>query len=415
MDHASIPGGSPRVAGLDLVMPAEDFQALPSGEKASLLCAMVAMPSSVRPAFHAEWTRSAEDRVVLLGVVESAGFRVLPPATQRGVLESLGGVPASTRTILAEQLAKLGHTPKGAETVGRLFSAPGFQGLPVADGERLLRYVGGINHEVSKPARRELRKQLQRPAFVGGTPSTQQRILESFLQTQPGIEDVVDVPVFALARGSPVSVGEPTAVRKVPFNSKEGPGKRYDAQVDDRTISIYIADAKPQPRLYMHSIDDVVEALSRMAPEARAMINEIHVDAGRSKSDEYWAKKFGHPEFRAYMTADSARGVLTVHPSPEPNTPHFMAGSFMHEAGHFDSIARWGNSPNSDDDWRDWRVAQVTDRLAVSDYAKYSTSEDFAETYHLYFQVRGTVVEDELRQIFPERFAILDRLYGSSP
>jgi hypothetical protein len=56
-----------------------------------------------------------------------------------------------------------------------------------------------------------------------------------------------------------------------------------------------------------------------------------------------------------------------------------------------------------------------SDQVAASTYGKSNTAEDFAEAYKLYFQVRGTPAEAELRQIMPERFALLDGLYGSTP
>jgi hypothetical protein len=392
-----------------------DFRQLPAAQQASVLRTMGAMDGGARQAFYDEWTRAPQDRSALMSVARSGGFQALPPATQRAVLESLSGVPASTRTLLAEQLSKHSGSATDAETVGRLFSSEGFQAMSIAERERLLRYIGGTNQALSTPARQALRSELDSDAFAQGTPREQHDRLQAFLRDQPGIQEVLDTPAGSLTSNTRVTVGAPIKVPSVPFSSGAGPGTRYDVQVDGRTIPVYISDAQQASGTYQHDLDDVTAALSRMPPEARAHINEIHVDSGRSSSDAYWAQKFGDPNFRAYMTADSGRGVLTVHPTVHPTTPEFMTGSFVHEAGHFDSFNRWGHNPETDPGWQDWRTAMQSDQVAASTYGKSNTAEDFAEAYNLYFQVRGTPAEAELRQIMPERFALLDGLYGTTP
>ena len=51
-----------------------------------------------------------------------------------------------------------------------------------------------------------------------------------------------------------------------------------------------------------------------------------------------------------------------------------------------------------------------SDVLRPSRYASKNMNEDFAEAFELYFTVRGSEFEARYRELFPTRFAILDRL-----
>ena len=52
-----------------------------------------------------------------------------------------------------------------------------------------------------------------------------------------------------------------------------------------------------------------------------------------------------------------------------------------------------------------------SDNLSPSTYAKSSPNEDFAESWALFMEVRGRPREEELRLLFPARWAILATLW----
>ena len=63
-----------------------------------------------------------------------------------------------------------------------------------------------------------------------------------------------------------------------------------------------------------------------------------------------------------------------------------------------------------DAEWAEWEAAMDADGVEPSGYATNSRGEDFSETLKLYMLVRGTPAEAQMRDVMPERFAILDRL-----
>ena len=65
---------------------------------------------------------------------------------------------------------------------------------------------------------------------------------------------------------------------------------------------------------------------------------------------------------------------------------------------------------NSDARWGDWQQAMRADPIAPSGYARSSQGEDFSEMLVLYSTVKGTPEEAQMRRLFPNRFAILDRM-----
>ena len=85
-----------------------------------------------------------------------------------------------------------------------------------------------------------------------------------------------------------------------------------------------------------------------------------------------------------------------------------LAGSLTHEAGHFDAHARWGQAA-----WAPGRAVMKADELEPSGYARGNADEDYAESYRLYFQVKGTPAEAEVRALLPARFQLLDTLHST--
>ena len=56
----------------------------------------------------------------------------------------------------------------------------------------------------------------------------------------------------------------------------------------------------------------------------------------------------------------------------------------------------------------EWKAAGAKDLTSLSTYGRASVAEDAAESYALYVGTKGTPAHDELRALFPNRFALLD-------
>jgi len=85
-----------------------------------------------------------------------------------------------------------------------------------------------------------------------------------------------------------------------------------------------------------------------------------------------------------------------------------------HETGHTASIAAWGGDTD-DEKWKPWRLAMQSDGIAVSQYAKTTIFEDFAESWALYAPVVGTPREAEVRALIPAHCKLMDTLLWQKP
>lgn len=354
------------------------------------------------------YLRTNGDTVVALS--QNAGFNGLAPGSQRALLDNLDNIAPSSRTILLDSL-NAQTTAGGRESIARLASSEGFRGLPQADRDLLLRYVGGANQELSVPARTQLDQLMGSPQFRTATQAQQTQQLQTFLRDQPGLLGHVSEAPTAYGPSSGWRMSPGTTVSNIPFQSGTGSATRYDITVDGRTIPVYVSPQTGGNGLNNHTPAEVATALSRLPPEVRANINEVRINGAQNPSDQFWAQQYGDPNFRSYMTADSANGVVDLYPTSHPQGADYLTGSLVHEVGHFESQTNYGYN-SSGQGWQEWRDAMQADRLAPSAYGKSNPDEDFAESYALYFQVRGTPQEAEVRALMPERFRLIDDLLG---
>ena len=372
-----------------------------------------------RDAFRAAWTKAPAQHDDLGALARAAGFTEQPPATQRALIEA----PAGARAVLAEELARHGGDKVAASTLAQLALSKGFQALGTADQQHLLRYVGGKNAELSAPARAALAHEVNDPSFQRATPREQHDRLQTFMRKQPGIQPVLAEAPGTWTATATARMSAPADVPSIAFSSGAKPAKRYEVMVDGRKISVLASTQAQEAGLHVHTPEDVRRALELMPKQARDLVKVIHLDSGRSSSDAYWQKEYRDPNHRAYMTA-AANGVLSIHPTEHAPSIEQMVGTLTHEAGHFDSNARWGlvhtDDPKrgvvADPRWTQWKDAMVGDKFAASTYAKHNPAEDFAESYRLYAQTVGTQRHAELRNIMPDRFRVLDAIWtGRSP
>ncbi len=100
----------------------------------------------------------------------------------------------ATRKVLEQQLALHPKDSAAQKTLNALAASPGFTGLKEAEQQKLLRYVGGTNTDVSTPARGVLETLLNKDAFKKASAGKQTEQLRTFLTEQPGSPGVVGTP-----------------------------------------------------------------------------------------------------------------------------------------------------------------------------------------------------------------------------
>lgn len=352
------------------------------------------------------YLRANGDSIVALS--KNTGFTELAPGSQRALLDQWDNFAPATRNILLDSL-KAQSTAGDRELIARLASSEAFHGLAQADRELLLRYVGGANRQLSGSGRLGLNRLFEDPVYRSGGSAEQTERLEAFLRDQPGLPEVVSGSAIPGGDIAPYRMYPGLAIDNVAFANGNASGTFYDVSIDGRIIPVYLEGGAPKPGLSLQTPVEIATALARLPPEVRASINAVKINTERNPGDAFWSQQFGDADFRSYMTADSYNGVVNVFPTTRAQTPDFLASSLVHEVGHFESQTSWGRD-NTARSWQNWRDAMQSDRLSASGYAKNNPDEDFAETYALYFQVRGTPQEAEVRALMPERFRLIDEI-----
>jgi hypothetical protein len=294
--------------------------------------------------------------------------------------------------------------------VTRMKGTAGFQSLSQAEQDRLMVYVGGST-SVSDAAPGELKKLLDDPKSKLDQGAT----FTKFLKDQKGLSQLVG-PISDPRLPDWEELEGPTEVKNFKFRSGRADALRYVATigaVQESKITIVLPKAPPAAStgLFIPTVDEVVDMISRGPEQVRRMVKEVHVNPGRNPDDAYWARQPGYrnPNFRSYMTA-GAEGIVNVYPSPNAHRADFARKSLAHESGHTVSKQLWGENTNSQK-WKPWRDAMKSDGISPSTYSRSSPNEDFAESWALFMEVRGKPREEELRLLFPARWAILATLH----
>jgi hypothetical protein len=291
--------------------------------------------------------------------------------------------------------------------VSTLKGTKGFQSLSQAEQDRLMVYVGGST-SVSSAALGQLGTLLHDPKSKLDEGAT----FTKFLKDQKGLGKLV-MPTSDLRLPDWEELEGPTDVKDFKFASGKADALRYVATIGavaESKVLIYLPKTPPTG-LSLPTVHEVVDMLSRGPEQVRRMVKEVHVSPGRNPSDSYWATKPGYadPNFRSFMTA-GADGIVDIYPQTSKQGADFSRKSLAHESGHTVSQKLWGTDTNNKK-WKPWRDAMKSDGISASTYARSSPDEDFAEHWALFMEVRRGPREEELRILFPARWAILATLW----
>ena len=295
--------------------------------------------------------------------------------------------------------------------VTRMRATKGFQSLSQTEQDRLMIYAGG-SLSVSDSAPGELKKLLDDPASKRDEGAT----FTKYMKAQKGLSQLIGATADRRLADWEELEG-PTEVKNFKFASGRADALRYVAKIgaaNTSTIPIYLPKTPPAAStgLFLPSVAEVVDIISTGPEQVRRMIKEVHVNPGRNPSDTYWQSQPGYSNianFRSYMTA-GADGIVDIYPSTSPHNATTGRTSIAHESGHTVSQKLWGTNTNNKK-WKPWRDAMKSDGLSASTYAQSSPDEDFAESWALFMEVRHGPREEELRLLFPARWAILATLW----
>jgi hypothetical protein len=130
--------------------------------------------------------------------------------------------------------------------------------------------------------------------------------------------------------------------------------------------------------------------------------NRIIFTAQKNKMDSFWAERYGYKNFTSSGTGGD--GDIVFYGS---KLSRKGAGVLSHEMGHnfaFDVYGHTHPPPGSR-----YHAAVQTDEPPVSNYAKNSVSEDFAEAVEMF-----VIQNDKMREVAPRRYQILADLFSKT-
>jgi hypothetical protein len=295
--------------------------------------------------------------------------------------------------------------PKARKTFGDLASSPGFARLDAGKRQALLKLADGTSPEYSDSARTALDAVMADPKFAKGSAADQQKLLEDFITKQPHL------PSSTAGTNNLPTKGVPY---KILGDQKQKFPQKLEIEIDGRKIPLNVDS--PGPKGTRSTPDEVADAIARTPKANRDLIKSVNI-AGieTDKKDGYPPEKQGVPG--GGLMSAGGDGGLTVWPTDQPQPRDFFTNRMLHEQGHMVSDAKWGGSTD-DAGWGAWKKAMEKDVFAPSSYGKCApgsdhctpVKDDFAETYALYMNVKGTSRDPEMRKLMPERFKILDAI-----
>ncbi len=179
----------------------------------------------------------------------------------------------------------------------------------------------------------------------------------------------------------------------------------YQVVVDGKTIKVIMPVAAPKEAgTHLPSVDEVAQGLGAVPTGQLATIKQVEVSPNRNPSDAYWATQYHTPGFRS--AAVGGDGGVTMFPTPSQLPQARVDSNLIHEGGHTFQSEIWKDAATK----QAWADAIKNDPRSPSTYADNSIGEDMSESLVMYSLSKGTPCEQSAKNMFPSRYAELDRL-----
>jgi hypothetical protein len=190
-----------------------------------------------------------------------------------------------------------------------------------------------------------------------------------------------------------------------PGDTAPSDATEYEVEVDGRKVKVIVPKPYP-PGKNLPSVEEIAKGLGAVPSGQLATIKEVVVSPNPNPSDAYWAEKYKKPGFRSAATG-GASGV-TMYPTTNKLDQSRVDSNLIHEGGHTYASDLWKDAAKKEA----WEKAMKSDPFSPSTYADSSADEDLAESMVMYSLSKGTKCEAIAKQMFPERYKILDQLAG---
>lgn len=381
----------------------ESFHALPPGSRSHVV-KLFALPEA--------------SPVVIIGLLRTKDFGKL--ASHVDLLEGLSTAPSGStiadyqRLLESHEFAALSTESRAlvlrcvtvdvndAEARGVLASLiglPSFMALGEEEKQAMLRYFGGTNVEISRPARADLATRIEE--LMRMSAADQQAELATLLREQPAKAYRTNIRPDLFAKPlTKVERGRTRLARDVDVSS----ATTEELTVDGRQVLLTTPRRPPTSELFFTSGEDVVSAIERLPPWSRRQLTTITVVPGRKQSD--FESKGG---FWTSMDCSYQSGHVRIFAHASAYSVDALANDLLHESAHALAYRHLGTNTN-DSRWSPWHAAIAKDTVRPSRYAGTSAHEDFAEAMVLWMSAKGTSAETELRNLMPGRVALLEQI-----
>lgn len=204
-----------------------------------------------------------------------------------------------------------------------------------------------------------------------------------------------------IGKGIPTMFAFPIAP---PGDPSPQPAIVYPVIVRGKTIYV-VAPADPVARKELPTIEQVADALGTLSDEQLARTEQVTLSPNPSPDDDDWRRRFNDPSFAS--GANAGYRIITFFPSGGRRDSTTTDAEMAHEAGHLLSESLWKDPAFK----ARWDAAMRNDPNTVSDYGDNNFKEDFAEACVIYSLTKGGPCEATAREMFPGRYAELDKLF----
>lgn len=211
----------------------------------------------------------------------------------------------------------------------------------------------------------------------------------------------------------PAVIGEPTE-RMVVFDKRHPaePALVYPVTVDGHTVEVTVSKnpAKQKKGMTVPGVEAIAKSLGALEHEQLVRTNTILISPYPYIGDfPAVGKKKG-----SQRAAGALNGDVDYYPLPDEflGNQNSMDSLMIHETAHFIHQERWAAAPEEEEEWAN---AKRSDPGRPSVYSANSEAEDFAESVIMYRISKGTPEEARARELFPERYRILDEVLRPEP
>lgn len=208
----------------------------------------------------------------------------------------------------------------------------------------------------------------------------------------------------------PATLSAPKAIKhKFPGDTAEQDALEYEVEIDGKKKKLIMPkNAPPGKRKALPTAQQVADAMGAVPGPQLDKMDQVEISPNPNPEDAYWAKEYNDPDFVSGATGGTS-GV-TFYPA-DSWSQESTDSTMIHEGGHAYSQGLWEDDKKK----KAWEQAIADDGQSPSTYSDNASTEDFSESLVMYSLSKGTDCEATAKKLYPNRYAVLDDLFGVNP